>query len=54
MTYDFTTYMAKIDAIVGAKVGLSIHDLPDLPFRDFYDDGVPPARVAARAIREAF
>ena len=34
-------------------VGLSIDDLPDCPYRDWYDDGTSPKAAAGRAIRRA-
>jgi hypothetical protein len=46
-------YIAKIDRIVIAKVGLSVHDLPDVPFYDWYEDMVPPAEAAREALEYA-
>lgn len=48
----FDEWMAKVDAVCQRKVGLSIHDLADLPFRDYYDDGMTPSAVVSQALRE--
>ena len=53
MKKSFENWLARIDAIVSEKCGLSVHDLPDCPFRDWYDDGVSAASAAKRAIRLA-
>jgi hypothetical protein len=34
-------------------VGLSVADLPDLPFRDLFEARVSPVEVAKRALRES-
>lgn len=47
----FRAWFAKVDAAVAAKVGIGVLDLPDYPYRDWYDDGVTPAAAAARAVR---
>ena len=39
---DFETWMKAVDAIVCTKLGLSVHDLSDMPFRDSFDDGISP------------
>lgn len=49
----FEVWMAAVDRAVERRVGLSVHDLADYPFRDAYDDGVPAARVARDVINEA-
>jgi hypothetical protein len=36
-----------------ALCGLSLSDLPDVCFMDWYEDGVSPAACAKRAIRNA-
>ncbi len=45
--------MKKVDQACEARFGISIHDLPDFCFRDAFDDGETPARVALEAIRNA-
>lgn len=49
----FKAYMAKVDAAVENRCGLSVMDLPDVDFASMYEDGVSQAKAAARAIREA-
>jgi len=49
----FKEWMGKVDASVGAKCGLSVYDLPDCPFRDWFEDEMRPGDAARAAIREA-
>lgn len=49
----FEAWMIQVDLKVQARLGISVHDLPDCPFRDWYDSRVSPAKAAARAIRNA-
>lgn len=51
-TQTFEQWMARVDCLCEAKSGLSIHDLPDCCFRDWFDDGIAPGRAATLAIRE--
>ena len=37
----FTAWLADLDTICRAAIGLSIHDLPDMAFRDAYADECP-------------
>lgn len=50
---EFKDWMNKVDASVGAKVGLSVYDLPDCAFRDWFEDGVRAGAAARSAIRAA-
>lgn len=50
---DFAAWMAKVDAAVIAKCGLSVSDLPDCCFSDWFEDGMRPGDAARAAIREA-
>ena len=52
MEMTFEEWMAEVDHFCYAKAGLSIYDLPDCCFRDWYDDGMSPRRAAADALRE--
>ena len=45
--------MKDVDSAVGAICGLSVYDLPDCCFRDWYDDGVSAVGAARRAIKAA-
>lgn len=49
----FETWMKQVDQIVEQRVGLSVYDLPDQPFADWYGDGIAPMRAAGRAIKYA-
>lgn len=50
--YTFDEWMTAVDVACKRLSGLSIHDLPDQPFRDEYEAGTGPATVAKRALRE--
>ena len=43
--------MKQVDREVEKRAGLSVHDLADCNFRDWYEDDVPPRTAAVRAIR---
>lgn len=49
----FLAWYKKVDRLLVAKWLLGVDDLPDCPYRDWYEDGVTPARAAARAIKLA-
>jgi hypothetical protein len=51
MTFD--EWMAEVDNAVERIAGMSVHDLPDCCFRDWFDDDVKPVSAARRSIREA-
>ena len=51
--YSFDDWMKLVDAACQSKSGMSIHDLPDCPFRDWYDKYVPPENAASRCLRSA-
>ncbi len=38
----FADWMERVDAVCEQSFGLSIHDLPDMCFRDAYDCGQSP------------
>jgi len=50
---DFDQWMKDLDNLVERKFGMSIHDLPDMNFRDAYDDGESPADFLEEDFREA-
>jgi hypothetical protein len=39
----FALWMGELDDLVGHKFGCSVHDLPDQPFRDWFDTGLTPS-----------
>jgi hypothetical protein len=43
--------MKSVDAACGKLAGLSIHDLADFCYRDWYEDGMSPVSAAKKAIR---
>jgi hypothetical protein len=49
----FDAWMAKVNAIIEAKYGLSSDDLPEVCYSDWYEDEVTPAQAARRALRNA-
>jgi hypothetical protein len=54
MKISFDVWMQQVTNAVLAKIGFSVSDLPDVPFSDWYEDGVTPARAAVRVIKYAF
>lgn len=51
LSYD--DWLKAVDQHVWTLVFCSIHDLPDIPLRDFYDAGVTSCTAAKRAIAYA-
>lgn len=51
--WTFEEWMAVIDGLLSKKLGVESSDLPDLPYRDWHDDGLSPSRAASRAARSA-
>jgi len=49
----FEQWMKQIDNYCWRGVGLSVYDLPDCCFRDWYDKRVRAIRAANRALRRA-
>ena len=50
---DYDSWMKEVDSWVHRYAGVSVHDLPDCPYRDWYDSGCRPHTVAKRAINDA-
>ena len=48
----FEEWMTEVDRLVWFR-GLSVYDLPDCCYRDWYDDRVRPIRAANRALKNA-
>ena len=53
MGQGFQQWMNQVDQKVQGKVGLSVHDLEDCPFMDWFEDGVKPGTAAGMAIKNA-
>jgi hypothetical protein len=49
----FAEWMLRVDTIFTHARGISVYDLPDCPFHDWYDARVRPIRAANRALRAA-
>lgn len=50
----FEEWMQKIDKLYQRKLGVSVHDMPDEPWRDFYEDGITPEEIMELAVEGAF
>ena len=48
----FEGWMRAVDKLVGYR-GLSVYDLPDCCYRDWYDNRLRPIRAANRALKNA-
>lgn len=48
--WTFDQWMQRVDAHVQNVLGLSVYDLPDCPFSDWYEEYMPPERAAKKAI----
>lgn len=44
-------FMRRVDSLVTGALGLSIYDLPDRCYADYFEDGERPATVALRIVR---
>ena len=53
MAMSFEQWLVQVDNAVWSRVGLGRDDLPDCPYRDWYEEEVSPLRAAIRAIRMA-
>jgi len=50
----FEEWMVAVDEVVGnITFGLSVHDLPDMAFRDLYNDGSTAQDAAEEALGNA-
>jgi hypothetical protein len=49
MLLTFEAWMDLVDEICDLKYGVSVYDLADCPFRDWYDDDMRPATAARKA-----
>lgn len=47
----FEKWMKLVDLAVEDKTGLSVYDLPDCPFRDWFDSGKKASTAANKAIK---
>lgn len=49
----FEAWFAAVEKAVQAKTGLSLQDLPDCCYRDWYEDGMSAKTAASKAVRAA-
>ncbi len=49
----FEEWMQRVDRVVTRAVGLSVYDLPDCRYRDWYDERMRPVWAADEALRKA-
>lgn len=49
---DFRRWMGKVDEATRNRAGLSIHDLPDQPFRDLWASGLRPVEVVDQVLAD--
>lgn len=47
----YADWMKEVDAACYAKAGVSVHDLSDCAFADWYDDGVSAKSAASKALK---
>ena len=50
---DFETWFKKVNLFL-LNAGVTADDLPDCPYRDWFEDGVRPSAAANRAFKLAF
>lgn len=53
MKKTFEVWMKEVAVAVRALSGMDLRDLPDCPFRDWYDDRVSAKTAAKRCIKNA-
>jgi hypothetical protein len=50
----FNEWMAVLDSHVWTKMGVSVHDLPDMSFRDWFDEGISPEQAVLLVAEAGF
>jgi hypothetical protein len=48
---NFERWMQHVDGYVWRLVGVSVYDLSDCPFRDWFEDELPPIEAARKAVK---
>ncbi len=48
----FNTWMKKLDSICGDRLGVSLDDLPDMPFRDAFDNAISPLAFFNKTVQK--
>jgi len=49
----FSVWKAEVDRLMDRTHGVVSDDLPDMPYHDWYEQGLSPKRAVAIAIRRA-
>lgn len=49
---DFDTWMEKADQCLLRNMGISIYDLPDKCYRDWFESGMSPGTAAYKALSD--
>ena len=49
----FEVWMSRVDRFVQRAAGVSLDDLPDCQYDEWYEDRLRPIRAAQRALRNA-
>jgi hypothetical protein len=49
----FEEWLKEVDAALRNECGMTHLDLPDIAYRDLYDDGVSPKSAAKKAVKNA-
>ena len=50
--YEFKAWMREVDSYLFATCGVVSSDLPDMTWRDWFDDGYDPDEAAREALVE--
>jgi hypothetical protein len=49
----FKKWMAEVDIAVGGRAFVSVYDLPDQPYRDWFEDEMSADEAAVAALKDA-
>ena len=49
----FDIWVRKVNQVIEMNTGLGLDDLPDCPYRDWFEQGMSPVKAARWAIRLA-
>ena len=49
----FQDWVSAVNSYIDSVYGISVHDLPDVPMREWWEDKLKPLAAARRAIRYA-
>ena len=49
-TMDFKQWKREVNKVVVNRIGMGCNDMPDVSYRDWYDDGMSPEEAADEAV----